>query len=65
MYINKLPPELDITPEALANIEKIPCATLLVRCYKASTFLGKALSINDINSREWRDRGLIIDAPDY
>lgn len=46
-------------------MEKIMCATVLIRCYKAPVENNKVLSITDTHIREWRAKKLIIDPPEY
>ena len=46
-------------------MEKIMCASVLVRCYKAPVENSKVLSIADTNMQEWRSKKLIIDPPEY
>lgn len=47
------------------ELEKIPCASVLVRCYKAPVEGSRVLSIQEVPMEQWRTKGLIVDPPEY
>ena len=47
------------------TLEKIPCATLLIRSYKAAVENNKVLNLQQVEMRDWKTKGVIIDPPDY
>lgn len=47
------------------SLEKIPCATVLLRCIKAPMDGPKALGLRDVDMREWKNVGVIVDPNDY
>ena len=47
-------------------LDKLPCASFLVRCYKAAEEDGKVLGIKSgIAQKEWAERGIWHFKPDY
>eukprot|EP00347_Sterkiella_histriomuscorum_P021982 403332092 len=65
IYATKIPVEKDLTLENIQTLEKIPCSSVLIRCYKAPNEASRVLSIQDVPMDLWRSKGLIVDPPEY
>ena len=65
LYRTRVPVEKDLTLENIQALEKIPCATVLVRCYKAPVEGDKVLSIQHVPLEQWKSKRLIVDPSDY
>jgi hypothetical protein len=47
-------------------LDKLPCASFLVRCYRAAEEDGKVLGIKSgIAQKEWAERGIWHQPPEY
>jgi len=57
--------EKDLTMENIQALEKIPCASVLVRCYKAPVEGDTVLSIQHTPMEEWKAKRLVVNPPDY
>jgi len=52
--------------ELLPFLEKLPCASLLVRIVRAPVGSnGRVLSTKTVPQKDWIERGVIVPAPDY
>jgi len=65
LYLNKVAVEKDLTLENIQALEKIACASVLIRVYRAPVERNTVLSINEVPMDQWRSKGLIKDPPEY
>ena len=65
IYKTRVPVEKDLTMENIQALEKIPCASVLVRCYKAPVEGDTVLSIQHTPMEEWKAKRLVVNPPDY
>lgn len=65
LYKSRVPVEKDLTLENIMALEKIPCASVLVRCYKAPVEGDQVLSINQVPMEQWMEKRLVVNPPDY